>query len=72
MSYRLFRTDRQGRQFQNVRSQVAQKTGLAEQHLLDLRKRRKMYGHWRQGQTTWEEYRDAGHHCRDKILVAKT
>lgn len=73
-SYRLFRTGRQDKQFQIVRSPVAQKAGLAwlsGDLLLGLRKRRKMHGCRKQGQAVWEEFRDAGHHCKDKILVAK-
>ena len=30
-----------------------------------------MYGHWKQGQVTREDYRDAVRHCREKIRAAK-
>lgn len=67
-SYRSFRTDRQA-------IPKCQKSSGTEdwlsRDLLDLRKRRKIYGHKRQGQATWEEYRDAGHYCRDEIPVSK-
>ncbi|GAB0206466.1 mitochondrial enolase superfamily member 1 [Grus japonensis] len=39
--------------------------------LRELRQKRKVYGHWKQGQTTWEDYRDAVRHCREKIRVVK-
>lgn len=66
-SYRFFRTDRQGSQFRNIR-----RLAWLSRDLLDLGKRRKMCRHRRQGQATWEEYRDAGHHCKDRILIVKT
>ncbi|KAK4807141.1 hypothetical protein QYF61_018482, partial [Mycteria americana] len=31
----------------------------------------KVYGHWKQGQGTREDYRDAVCHCREKIRAAK-
>ncbi|KAK4832011.1 hypothetical protein QYF61_020449 [Mycteria americana] len=31
----------------------------------------KPYGHWKQGQATWEDYRDAVCHHREKICAAK-
>ena len=30
-----------------------------------------MYGHWKQGQATQEDYRDAVGHCREKICAAR-
>ena len=30
-----------------------------------------MYDQWKQGQATWEDYRDAVCHCREEICVAK-
>ncbi|GAB0206495.1 mitochondrial enolase superfamily member 1 [Grus japonensis] len=44
---------------------------MSRDHLLELRQKRKVYGHWKQGQTTWEDYRDAVRHCREKIRVVK-
>ena len=28
-------------------------------------------GHWKQGQATWEDYRDAAHHCSEIIHAVK-
>ena len=39
--------------------------------LLELGWKRKVYGHWKQGQVTGEDYRDAVHHCREKIRATK-
>ena len=44
---------------------------LSRDLLLELRQKRKVYGHWKQGQVPWEDYRDAVRHCREKIRVAK-
>jgi len=33
--------------------------------------RRKVYGHWKHGQATQEDYTDAAHHCKEKIYEAK-
>lgn len=39
---------------------------------LQLRwKKKKVYGHWKRGWTTWEDCRDAIFNCRDKICVPK-
>lgn len=32
---------------------------------------KKVYGHWKQGQVTQGDYRDAISHCREKIHVDK-
>ncbi|KAK4821298.1 hypothetical protein QYF61_018047 [Mycteria americana] len=34
-------------------------------------KKKKAYGLWKQGQATQKDYRDAVHHCREKIRMAK-
>ncbi|GAB0207774.1 hypothetical protein GRJ2_003243100 [Grus japonensis] len=39
--------------------------------LLELKRKRKVYGHWKQGQATREDYRDAVGHCSEKIPVCK-
>ncbi|GAB0204308.1 mitochondrial enolase superfamily member 1 [Grus japonensis] len=39
--------------------------------LLELRQKKKVYACWKQGQATWEDYRDAARLCREKIRVAK-
>ncbi|GAB0207904.1 mitochondrial enolase superfamily member 1 [Grus japonensis] len=39
--------------------------------LLELRRKKKVYACWKQGQATWEDYRDAAHLCREKIRAAK-
>ncbi|KAK4828074.1 hypothetical protein QYF61_023134 [Mycteria americana] len=44
---------------------------LSRDLLLELRQKRKVYGHQKQGQVTWEDYRDAVRHCREKIHAAK-
>ncbi|KAJ7413813.1 hypothetical protein WISP_88137 [Willisornis vidua] len=52
--------------------QARQKVGLAEQeYFLEKRQKRKVYAQWKQGQVTWEEYRDAACHYREKIRMAK-
>lgn len=44
---------------------------LSRDLILELRWKRKVYEHWKQGQVTWEDYRDAIQHCREKICVDK-
>jgi len=40
--------------------------------ILELRWKRKVYGHWKQtGQVTQKDHRDAVCHCREKTHVAK-
>ena len=39
--------------------------------LLELMWKMKMYGHWKQGQATREDSRDAVCHCREKIHAAR-
>ncbi|KAK4815532.1 hypothetical protein QYF61_003224 [Mycteria americana] len=45
--------------------------GLNRDLLLEIKWKRKVYGRWKQGQVTQEDYRDAVRHCREKIRVAK-
>lgn len=35
------------------------------------RNRKKVYGHWEQGQVTQEDYRDAISPCREKVHMEK-
>ncbi|XP_052628596.1 uncharacterized protein LOC128134646 [Harpia harpyja] len=44
---------------------------LSRDHPLEFMQKKKVYRHWKQGQATWEDYRDAVRHCREKICVAK-
>ncbi|KAJ7412607.1 hypothetical protein BTVI_45938 [Pitangus sulphuratus] len=37
----------------------------------EIWQKKKLYAQWKQGQVTWEEYRDAACHCREKIHAAK-
>lgn len=39
--------------------------------LLEFRRKREVYGPWKQGQVSWEDYRDTIHHCREKTGVTK-
>lgn len=39
--------------------------------LLELRRKKKAYGHWTWGWVTWKGYGDAVCHCREKICVTK-
>lgn len=39
---------------------------------LEIKQKRKVYGHQKQGQVTWEDQRDAVHHYREKIHAAKS
>lgn len=39
--------------------------------LLDLRWKKNVYGHWKQVQAMWEDCRNTGCCCREKICVAK-
>ena len=64
--------EHRSRQFQSVGSHASGAEGwLNRDLLLELRRKRKVYGHWKQGQVTREDYRDAVHHCREKICAAK-
>lgn len=51
--------------------QVVQKASLVRRDLLELKQGKKVYGHWKQGQVTQGDYRDAISHCREKIHVDK-
>ncbi|KAJ7412527.1 hypothetical protein BTVI_46127 [Pitangus sulphuratus] len=44
---------------------------MASQAAQTISKRRKVYAQWKQGQGTWEEYRDTASNCREKICVDK-
>ena len=39
--------------------------------LVKLKSKRELHRQWKQGQVTWEEYRDAAHLCRDGVRKAK-
>lgn len=39
--------------------------------LLELRWKKNVYGHWKQDQATWEDWRNTGPCCIEKICVAK-
>ncbi|GAB0176455.1 mitochondrial enolase superfamily member 1 [Grus japonensis] len=68
----LLRTQEQAKMPQV--KQAGQKASLAEQvsylHL-ELRRKKKVYACWKQGQAMREDYRDATRLCREKICVAK-
>lgn len=52
--------------------QEGQKAGLAEQgSVLELRRKEKVYGLWKQGQVTQENCRVAVHQSRERIRTAK-
>jgi len=38
---------------------------MSKKILAELRLKRKVYGMWKEGQTTWEEYRNVTRACRD-------
>lgn len=38
---------------------------------VELRRKRKVYGHWKQGQATRRDYGDAVCHGREKVCAAK-
>lgn len=44
---------------------------LSRDLFLELRQKRKECGHWKQGQVTWEDYRNSVCHCREKICADK-
>jgi len=44
---------------------------LTRELLLELRRKKKMYGCWKEGQAMRKEYRDDVRVCREKICVAK-
>ena len=44
---------------------------LRQGMLIKLRKKRELHRQWKQGQVTWEEYRDAARLCRDEARRAK-
>lgn len=52
--------------------QEGQKAGLAEQGSPpELRQKKKVYGLQKQGQDIQDDYRDAVHHSRKRIHIAK-
>ena len=44
---------------------------LNKQLLAEIRWKRKIYGMWKEGQATWEEYRNVVRACRDATRKAK-
>jgi len=44
---------------------------MSKELLVELRWKRKVYGMWKEGQATWEEYRNAVRTCRDATRKAK-
>jgi len=46
-------------------------TWMSKELLAELRRKRKVYGTWKEGQATWEEYRNAVRACRDATRKAK-
>ena len=44
---------------------------LTRDILLEIRRKKKVYGQWKQGQVTWENYRDAVRHSREEIHAPK-
>lgn len=44
---------------------------MSRDFFLELRRKKKVYGLWKQGLATQEDYRDIAHHCREKILKTK-
>jgi len=39
--------------------------------LIELKSKREMHRQWKQGQVSWEEYRDTAQSCRDGIRRTK-
>jgi len=44
---------------------------MSKKLLVELRQKRKVYGMWKEGQATWEEYRNVVKACRDTTRKAK-
>jgi len=44
---------------------------LNKQPLAEIRRKRKVHGMWKEGQATWEEYRNVVRACRDETRKAK-
>jgi len=44
---------------------------MSKELLVELRWKRKVYGMWKEGQATWEEYRNVVKACRDATRKAK-
>jgi len=44
---------------------------MSKELLVELRQKRKVYGMWKEGQATWEEYRKVVKACRDAMRKAK-
>jgi len=44
---------------------------LRKEMLVKLRKKRELHRQWKQGLTSWEEYREAARLCRDGVRKAK-
>jgi len=46
-------------------------TWMSKELLAELRRKRKIHGMWKEGQATWEEYRNVVKACRDAMRKAK-
>ena len=44
---------------------------MSKELLVELRQKRKVYGMWKEGQGTWEEYRNTVTACREATRKAK-
>jgi len=44
---------------------------MSKELLAELRRKRKVYGMWKEGQATWEEYRNIARACREATKKAK-
>jgi len=44
---------------------------MSKELLAELRWKRKVHGVWKEGQATWEEYRNVVRACRDAVRKAK-
>jgi len=44
---------------------------MSKELLEELRQKTKVYGMWKEGQATWEEYRNVVRACRDAVRKAK-
>jgi len=44
---------------------------MSKELLVELRQKRKVHGMWKEGQATWEEYRNVVRACRDAMRKAK-
>jgi len=44
---------------------------MSKELLAELRQKIKVYGTWKEGQATWEEYRNVVRACRDAVRKAE-